>query len=155
MYLIFVVLAVVALGALFVSGGISGPAPRAPGEAGTTAELAGTTSGTLVVHDQQAGMVVALESVTTTPTGMWAAVREVLEGSPGEERLGNTLGAAKVGGPLGALDIPLLRATEAGGRYAVELYRDDAGGEFDLTKNSIYVELDTGAPAVAYFTATP
>lgn len=88
-----------------------------------------------------------MESVTVPPPGVWVAVREV-QGND----LGNVLGAARAAGPRSNLSVPLLRATKAGRQYAVELYRDDNGGSFDPAANSVYVDFDTGARAVAYFT---
>ena len=106
-------------------------------------------SGAISVADQPAGDSVVVESVTVPPPGVWIAVREVNAGE-----LGNVLGAVRAGGPRTALEIPLLRTTEPGRTYAVELYRDDNNGAFDPAANSVYVDFDTGARVVAYF-ATP
>ena len=106
-------------------------------------------SGAVSVNDQPAGTSVVVESVTVPPPGVWVAVREVNDGS-----LGNVLGAARVSGPRSAVSIPLLRTTEPGRRYAVELYRDDGSGVFDLATLSVYVDFDTGERVVAYFTTT-
>jgi hypothetical protein len=78
---------------------------------------------------------------------VWVAVREVV----GDE-LGNVLGAVRVSGPKSGVSVPLLRATEPGRSYAVQLYRDDGNGAFDVVVNSVYVDFDTGARVVAYFT---
>ncbi len=106
-------------------------------------------SGAISVADQPAGSSVIIESVTVPPPGVWVAVRE----TNGAE-LGNVLGAVRVNGPLSAITVPLLRAAEPGLVYAVELYRDDGGGSFDLATDSVYVDFETGAPVVAYFTTT-
>jgi hypothetical protein len=106
-------------------------------------------SGAITVVEQPAGDSVIVESVTVPPPGVWIAVREV----NGDE-LGNVLGAARVTGPRSEVSIPLLRATEPGRAYAVQLYRDDATGPFDPATYSVYVDFDTGARVVAYFTTT-
>ncbi len=106
-------------------------------------------SGAVAVNDQPAGDAVMVESVTVPPPGVWIAVREVTDGD-----LGNVLGAARAGGPRTNLSVPLLRATEPGRSYAVQLYRDDNNGAFDPSVNSVYVDFDTGARVVAYFTTT-
>ena len=87
--------------------------------------------------------------MTVPPPGVWVAVREVQGGD-----LGNVLGAARASGPRSNLSVPLLRATEPGHSYAVELYRDDNGGAFDPSVNSVYVDFTTGARVVEYFTTT-
>jgi hypothetical protein len=92
---------------------------------------------------------VLIASLTVPPPGVWVAVREL---SAGE--LGNVLGAVRVGGPRSNVSIPLLRATEAGHQYAVELYRDDNNGVFDPAVNSVYVDFGTGARVVVYFKTT-
>ena len=104
-------------------------------------------SSVVSVGTQAAGSLVIVESVTVPPPGVWVAVREV-----NGNYLGNVLGATRVKGPRSAISISLLRATEPGLRYAIQLYRDDTGGEFDLSADSVYVDFATGAPAIAYFT---
>ena len=104
-------------------------------------------SGAVSVANQPAGDVVAVESVTVPPPGVWVAVRDVYAGD-----LGNVLGALRVGGPRAAISVPLLRATEPGRTYAVQLYRDDNNGAFDPAVNSVYVDFDTGVRVVTYFT---
>ncbi|MDP2650022.1 MAG: hypothetical protein Q8P16_00460 [bacterium] len=106
-------------------------------------------SGAVSVTDQPAGDTVIVESVTVPPPGVWIAVREMNGGN-----LGNVLGAVRVNGPRSSIIISLLRATEAGRSYAVELYRDDGNGAFDHAANSVYVDFITGAPVIAYFTTT-
>ena len=104
-------------------------------------------SGAVSIADQPAGSSVTVESVTVPPPGVWVAVRE-MNGSD----LGNVLGAVRVTGPRSNITIPLLRATEAGSTYAVELYRDDGNDEFNLSTDSVYVDFATGEPVIAYFT---
>lgn len=106
-------------------------------------------SGAISVGNQPAGGSVIVESVTVAPPGVWVAVREKENG-----KLGNVLGAVRVPGPRSSVTIPLLRATEPDRSYAVVLYRDDAGGDFDPGRNSAYIDFDTGAPAVASFYTT-
>ena len=117
-----------------------------PGSDTTATGRSATSSGLLMVADQPAGSEVLVESVTVPPPGVWVAVREIV-GSD----LGNVLGAAKVGGPRTSVAVSLLRATEAGHTYAVELYRDDNEGAFDPAKNSVYVDFDSGTRVVTYF----
>lgn len=106
-------------------------------------------SGAISVANQASGIEVAIESVTVPPPGVWVAVREV----SGKD-LGNVLGAIRVNGPRSAFSVPLLRATEPGLPYAVELYRDDGDGVFDLSMDSVYVDFATGVPVVDHFTTT-
>jgi len=104
-------------------------------------------SNSVSVVNQSAGDSVTVESVTVPPPGVWVAVREM----NGTE-LGNVLGALRVNGPRSAVVVPLLRATEPARSYAVELYRDDGNGEFNLATLSVYVDFATGAPVIVYFT---
>lgn len=106
-------------------------------------------SGAISVADQSAGSEVVVESVTVPPPGVWVAVREVHGDS-----LGNVLGALRVSGPQTSVTIPLLRATEPESLYAVQLYRDDGTAVFDSSALSVYVDFDTGARVVSYFTTT-
>jgi len=122
---------------LFVATGAETTTPRAQ------------ESNAVSVVDQPSGDSVAVESVTVPPPGVWVAVREV-NGSD----LGNVLGAARVSGPRSSVAVPLLRATEPGRRYAVELYRDDGNDVFDLSVLSVYVDFNTGLPAISYFMTT-
>lgn len=114
----------------------------------TTSQLP-PESGAISVVNQSAGSSVTIESVTVPQPGVWVAVREV-NGSD----LGNVLGAIRVNGPRSAISVPLLRATEPGLPYAVELYRTDGGEEFNLATNSVYVDFATGAPVIVHFTTT-
>lgn len=106
-------------------------------------------SGAISVANQPAGSEVVIESVTVPPPGVWVAIREV-----GANDLGNVLGAARVNGPHTFVTVPLLRPTQAGLSYAVELYRDDGGEAFDLANDSVYIDFATGAPVISYFTTT-
>jgi hypothetical protein len=112
-----------------------------------TSTPAAPESGAVFVTAQPAGDTVIIDSVTVPPPGVWVAVREVRGGE-----LGNVLGAARASGPRSNFSVPLLRATEPDRPYAIQLYRDDADGVFDLEKNSVYVDFDTGARVVASFT---
>lgn len=114
----------------------------------TTASLRGE-SGAVSVTNQPSGESVIIESVTVPPPGVWVAVRE----ASGTD-LGNVLGAERVVGPHGNISVSLLRPTEPGRSYAVQLYRDDNNGNFDPAVNSVYVDFDTGARVVAFFTTT-
>ncbi len=131
-------------GAWFFSDSFT-PAPSPSSSADTTIEM--QEGGSVSVGPQSAGNTAVVESVTVPPPGVWVAVREVVD-----DELGNVLGAARVKGPRSNVSIPLLRATEPGRTYAIQLYRDDAGGVFDVTTNSIYVDFDTGMRVVTYFT---
>ena len=139
------------LGAFFYSE-LLGVLPQerspAPVTAATTTVPEG--SGAISVTDQPAGESVLVESVTVTPPGVWVAVREA-QVSSGGFALGYILGAVKVGGPRGNISVPLLRPTLPGAHYAVELYRDDAGGAFDPPRNSVFIDPDTGEAAISHF----
>ena len=121
------------------------PSPYSP--TGTENEM--QEGGSVSVAPQSAGDTVVVESITVPPPGVWVAVREVADAA-----LGTVLGAVRVKGPKSNIAVPLLRATEPGRTYAIQLYRDDAGGVFDVTMNSIYVDFDTGTRVVTYFTTT-
>ena len=123
-----------------------------PVSATTTSESTESSvpeSGAVSVTNQPAGPNVTIQSVTVPPPGVWVAVREM-----NGHDLGNVLGATRVVGPHSSIMISLLRATEPDRSYAVELYRDDNGGAFDPSTNSVYVDFDTGARVVAYFSTT-
>jgi hypothetical protein len=128
------------------------PLALATTSASTAATPAANTpdaSGAVSVSDQKAGMTVLVESVTVPPPGVWVAVREVTASG-----LGNILGAALAKGPRSSFPVPLLRATEPGNAYAVELYRDDGDGLFDPNSDSAYVDFATSDPVIAQFTTT-
>jgi len=116
---------------------------------GSGKDMITSQTGAVSAVSQKAGMSVRIESVTVMPPGVWVAVREVV----GHD-LGNVLGALRVGGPRTDMTVSLLRATIPGQRYAAMLYRDDGNGAFDLASDSVYIDLDTGLPAVAYFDTT-
>lgn len=145
-----IMLGVLLTGAWFFGGTAALMPVSSPSLFTTSTESEVPESGAIAVANQLSGDTVVVESITVPPPGVWVAVREV-RGSD----LGNVLGAARASGPHSNFPIPLLRATEPGRPYAVELYRDDAGGIFDPAINSVYVDFDTGARVVAYFTTTP
>lgn len=122
---------------------------RHAGTATTTTKTTTPDSGAASVNDQPSGDTVTVASVTVPPPGVWVAVREV-NGTD----LGNVLGAARVTGPRSDIVVPLLRATEPGLTYAVELYRDDGNDSFDLSNDSVYIDFSTGQPVTVYFTTT-
>ncbi|MBI2612984.1 hypothetical protein HYW59_04245 [Candidatus Kaiserbacteria bacterium] len=85
------------------------------------------------VVDQPAGMTVKVSAATLAQTG-WIAVRDVD---------GRTLGAGRFeAGVYADADVPLLRATTAGGRYQVLIYVDDGDKEFDLHKDILVTGAD-------------
>ena len=145
----------VMLGALVVGAWYFGGSPSeffnsSSAVLSTSKESSPAESGAVSVADQSSGESVIIESVTVPPPGVWVAVREV-----NGVDLGNVLGAARVVGPHVDVVVSLLRPTEPARSYAVELYRDDNNGAFDPSINSVYVDFDTGARVVAYFTTTP
>ncbi|MDD2657269.1 MAG: hypothetical protein PHD04_01230 [Candidatus Pacebacteria bacterium] len=149
-FIVGIMLGVLLAGAWFVGGGEASLLPRLSSLSfATSTESVIQKSGAVSVTDQSPGDSVVVESVTVPPPGIWIAVREVTGAD-----LGNVLGAVRVGGPRSNLSIPLLRATEAGRPYAVQLYRDDGTGDFNPAMNSVYVDFDTGARVVAYFKTT-
>jgi hypothetical protein len=149
-FIVGIMFGILITGAWFF-GGVSPFMPASPSMPfATTSTMASVQkSGSVSVSNQSSGDTVIVESVTVPPPGVWVAVREVNAGD-----LGNVLGAARVNGPRSNIEIPLLRATESGRPYAVQLYRDDGNGIFDVAVNSVYVDFDTGARVVAYFTTT-
>lgn len=106
-------------------------------------------SGAVAVVDQRSGNTVIVASVTVPPPGVWVAVREV-----NGNALGNVLGAARALGPKTDFSIPLLRPTEPNRSYAVQLYRDDGSVFFSPAINSVYVDFETSARVVEYFSTT-
>lgn len=145
------------VGALFVGAWFfDGNSVFLPGHSSLSLSVATSTesliqnSGAISVIDQPAGTVVVVESVTVPPPGVWVAVREI-NGSA----LGNVLGAVRVSGPHSNISISLLRATEPGRPYAVELYRNDGADAFDLSALSVYVDFDTGQRVISYFKTAP
>ena len=121
-----------------------------PLSSATTSEPIVAASGAVSVYNQPAGDTVAIGSVTVPPPGVWVAVRETKDGN-----LGNVLGAARVAGPRTNVSVPLLRATEPGNIYAVELYRDSGDNVFNLVSESVYIDFNTDQPVIAYFTTIP
>ena len=144
-----VMLGVVLTGAWFFGEDISSLQLMSSSLLATSTESSLEESGVVSVSDQPSGTIVTVESVTVPPPGVWVAVREI-NGAD----LGNVLGAARVVGPHDNITVSLLRPTEPKRSYAVELYRDDNNGEFDPSMNSVYVDFDTGARVVSYFTTT-
>ncbi len=143
-----VIIGVLLVGA-WLLGTNSALMPIPSGSTSTGANATTSSSGAVAVSDQAAGSAVIVDSVTVPPPGVWVAVRET-----GGDTLGNVLGAMRVGGPRMNVSVPLLRATEPGHTYAVQLYRDDNNGLFDPTLNSVYVDFTTDARVVVYFKTT-
>lgn len=145
-FVVGIVLGVALTGAWFL-GGSAITLPTSPSRTATsTGENIVLESGAVSVAAQPAGDTVIVESVAVPSPGVWVAVREVRGGE-----LGNVLGAERASGPQSDFTVHLLRATEPDRPYAVELYRDDAGGVFDIAKVSAYVDFNTGARVVAHF----
>ena len=95
------------------------------------------------VADQSAGMSVKVKEASLVQTG-WIAVRD---GN------GRTLGAGRFEPGVNTdVDVPLLRATEAGQSYQALIYVDDGDKEFDLHKD-ILVTKDDGSVAGDIFSA--
>ncbi|MEK7145104.1 MAG: hypothetical protein AAB794_04610 [Patescibacteria group bacterium] len=136
-------------GAWFLGGDISlNPYGSVPISA-TSTNVSIRESSVVSVSDQPSGDSVIVESITVPPLGIWVAVLEV-----NGRDFGNVLGAARVVGPHQNVEVSLLRPTEPNRSYAVGLYRDDNDGEFNPSMNSVYVDFDTGARVVSYFTTT-
>ncbi|TSA44206.1 hypothetical protein D4R49_00530 [bacterium] len=135
------------LAGVWFSGGGTSPTlfPSSSSSLATTTALS-RESGAVSVANQPSGESVTIESITVPPPGVWVAVRE----ASGTD-LGNVLGAERVVGPHGNIIVSLLRPTEPSRSYAVQLYRDDNNGNFDPAVNSVYVDFDTGARVVAFF----
>ena len=142
------------IGGLLVVGWYSGGISQSSLTASTSPETSTTTSSSsestlLTVSDQAAGKSVLVDSIIAPVQGVWIAVRDI----NGDE-LGKVLGAARVSGTRSNVTVQLLRATEAGKEYAVELYRDDSNGTFEAGLNSVYIDFDTSAPAIVHFKTT-
>jgi hypothetical protein len=124
-----------------------GTVPQTP----TTAKSSDTGIAKIItVSDQQAGAYVIVDSVDVPAPGAWVAVKEIVG-----DQLGNVLGANSVTGPAKNVTVNLLRSSLPGQSYAVVLYRDDGDGEFDVHKDSAYVDFDSGKSVIAYFKALP
>ncbi|MCA9364084.1 hypothetical protein KC727_02605 [Candidatus Kaiserbacteria bacterium] len=96
------------------------------------------TSAALSVADQPAGFVVVLSDTTyPAPTG-WIAVREYMDGIPG-----NVLGAARFNEEEGLTptSVSLLRATESGSSYQVVYYSENGDRVFDLADDALVEEV--------------
>lgn len=144
-----VMLGALLVGAWFSNDGIKLAPLFSSSLTATTTGSGVPESGAVSVANQLPGENVVIESLTVPPPGIWVAVRE----ANGAD-LGNVLGAARVIGPHSSVTVSLLRPTEPNRSYAVQLYRDDNGGLFDPAVNSVYVDFDTGARVVAYFSTT-
>lgn len=149
-FIIGVMVGALLAAAWFLGDGIGLNLPGSSQLSATTTSSSLPESGAVLVANQPFGDRVTVESVTVPPPGVWVAVREMV----GRD-LGNVLGATRVVGPHGSIEISLLRPTEPNRSYAVQLYRDDNNGNFDPAMNSVYVDFDTGTRVVAYFTTTP
>ena len=148
-FIVGVMVGALLAGAWFLGGNAGLNFPAFSSSVATSTNSSPQESGAVSVVDQPSGDSVMVESVTVPPPGVWVAVREV-----NGRDLGNVLGAARVVGPHRAVEVSLLRSSEPNRTYAVQLYRDDNNGVFDPSNNSVYVDFDTGARVVAYFTTT-
>jgi hypothetical protein len=151
-FILGIIVGALIAGAWFLGGNsVSIPTLSKPTSsfAATSTEPVTQNSGALSIVNQPSGDTVTIESVTVPPPGVWVAVREV-----NGNNLGNVLGAERVSGPRSSVSVSLLRSTEPNHSYAVELYRDDNNGVFDPSKNSAYVDFDTGDTVVVYFSTT-
>ena len=143
------ILGIVLASAWFLGNQNASTPPSSSASVATSTVPALSGSNAISVSNQAAGATVFVESVTVPPPGVWIAVREM-----NGNNLGNVLGAVRAGGPRSNISVPLLRATEPGRTYAVELYRADSTDTFDLNTLSVYIDFDTGEPVIAYFTTT-
>jgi hypothetical protein len=113
-----------------------------PAQSADTNTAVATTEA-VSVADQPAGMSVTVSSVSLNQLG-WIAIRD---------SSGRTLGAGLF--PAGTqtnVEVPLLRATEAGQHYQVLLYVDDGDKQFDLHKDALLTG-DAGSVIGTNFTA--
>jgi hypothetical protein len=123
------------------------PAQKAAPVATSTSQT--NSENAVVVHDQAAGGHVVVDSVNVPPPGVWVAVAEMRGGT-----VMNVLGVGHVFGPATDVSVRLLRDTIPAQSYAIVLYRDDGDGQFDLHKDSVYVDWNTGERVVALFKTT-
>lgn len=86
--------------------------------------------GSLVVANQAAGTVVAIDSVTYPSQNGWIVVRDYADGVSG-----SILGASRFDTEVGLTPdtVRVLRATEAGNTYQVMFYTENGDRVFDLT----------------------
>lgn len=117
-----------------------------PPSLATTTVFSLRGSDAISVADQLPGESVNVGSVAIPPISIWVAVREM-----NGRDMGNVLGAVRIIGSHSSVGVPLLRPTESGRSYAIELYRDDNDGVFDPVINSVYIDFDTGMRVVTYF----
>lgn len=81
----------------------------------------------ITVDNQKAGAAVSV-SLVSSDASAWLAVRENNNGL-----VGNILGAKRIDvGTSGNVEVPLLRATEAGKSYYVVLFKDNGDRMFDF-----------------------
>jgi hypothetical protein len=88
-----------------------------------------TGEGSIEVDDQEAGNSVMLGALEYPTSDGWVAVRELVDGMPG-----NILGAARYSTDQGLLptEVNLQRATESGKSYLVVFYTEDGDRDFNL-----------------------
>ena len=127
--------------------GANGSGGKEPGSAlgplsDDTPTIAASTE-SIKVADQAAGMSVSVKEAALVQMG-WIAVRD---GS------GRTLGAGRFEPGIHAdIEVPLLRATEAGQSYQALIYVDDGDKLFDL-RTDILVTQSDGSVAGDVFSA--
>jgi len=86
----------------------------------------------IMVVDQGAGSITTVGSVETD-TSVWVAVREEMNGMPG-----SVLGAARVdAGENRNIVVRLLRPTEAGKMYQINLFKDNGDRKFDYKVDAL------------------
>lgn len=98
------------------------------------------------VADQHASSVVQITSMSLADTS-WVAVHEESDGKPG-----NVLGAGIFDAGVSRGVLELLRATSAGERYYVRLYRDDGDRVFDLQTDVLLVNEGRAAIQDTFYT---
>ena len=137
-----------------MTGSMSSSTPTTSTSGTNTTGTGSTTTGTpstvtvggeaISVQDQPAGSYVMVASVTLSQDG-WVAVRD---GN------GRTLGAGWfAAGAHEAVQVPLLRNTEAGETYQALIYADNGDKVFDLKSDTLVMNAD-GSVAGASFSAT-
>ncbi len=136
----FAILAFIAV-AWMIEDRLSAPAPEKAEE-----QEVDSKDSMLHANSQAAGSSVTVETRDMPDADVWVAVQEMRSGE-----LSNVLGAARVLPNQEWVTVPLLRDTVAGVTYAVVLYRDDGDRSFDLYKDSIYVDFDSGDRVVSLF----
>ena len=146
-------LSLIALGVYFAVGidsteTVSDTSDQEIGTVDATPEQPSQVSGdAYTASDQDAGMKVIVRDLRIEGTS-WLVVHELRA----DGTRGNALGAGLFSEGNAAFgEVPLLRGTEAGKRYAVLVYGDDGDRQFDLKKDIVKKNAAGEVISVSFF----